>query len=211
MPFLVLGDPTPDATLRLAAALVDAGADLLEFGLPFSDPPADGPVIQAADVRALQGGMTTARCFDTLRRVRAHHPDVPIALLVYFNLVLQPGVSAFFTMCRDAGVDAVLIADLPLEAAGEVVAAATLHDVAPVFVASELSSDARLQEIGRLGGGYVYVVAHVGTTGERSALATGPLATTVERVRRLTGLGAACRVRCSAMSPRSSSAHQGGA
>jgi tryptophan synthase alpha chain len=167
MPFLVVGDPSADATVALAEALVEGGADMLEFGFPFSDPPADGPVIQRADLRALAAGMTTEQAFETVRRVRHRHPDVPFGLLVYANLVLQYGLDAFYEKAAHVGIDAVLAADVPLEEATEFAAAASAHRVHPVYIASQLSTDSRLQRVGEACRGYLYAVARVGTTGER--------------------------------------------
>ena len=102
VPFLVIGDPDPDTSLRLARALVQAGADALELGLPFSDPPADGPVVQAADQRSLAAGTTTTSALAWIGHLR-ETVDVPISLLVYFNLVLQHGVEAFYARCGEVG------------------------------------------------------------------------------------------------------------
>lgn len=171
VPFLVLGDPAPDATLPLVRALLAGGADMLEFGLAYSDPPADGPVIQAADQRALAAGMDTAKALTLLGQIRSE-TDVPIALLVYYNLILQFGPEAFFRQAEAAGVDAVLIADLPLDHAEHVRSAAAQAPIALVPLVSPLTTDARLQTLLTLGAdGYIYVVAQPGVTGERSALA----------------------------------------
>lgn len=168
MPFVVVGDPDPVTSGRVVDALVEAGADLLEFGFAFSDPPADGPVIQAADVRALDAGATTERDFAFLGAVRERHPDVPVALLVYANIVMRYGVERFYESCARVGVDAVLVADVPLEAAGPFVDAARANDVAPIFIASAITRDDRLERIAELGSGYLYAVARLGTTGEQS-------------------------------------------
>ena len=180
VPFLVIGDPGFGASLALADALVAAGADALELGLPFSDPPADGPVIQAADHRALAAGMTTPRVFDWLEAVRRKH-DLPISLLVYLNLVMQYGEDAFYARCGELGVDAVLVADLPPEHADSARASARAHGVATVFLASELSTPARLTRIGAACDGYVYALARVGVTGERSDMNDG-LAAALDRM-----------------------------
>ena len=169
MPFLVLGDPDFDTSLRLAEALVRAEADVLEFGFAFSDPPADGPVIQAADRRALRGDMTTERGFELLAAVR-QRTEAPFVLLMYYNLILQHGVRAFVRRARDVGVDALLVADLPIEEAGELVAVATDAGIAPVFIVSELTSPARLERILTVARGFLYVVAHLGVTGDRATL-----------------------------------------
>jgi tryptophan synthase beta chain len=168
MPFLVVGDPDAESTVALADALIEGGADLLEFGFPFSDPPADGPVIQQADIRALKAGMTTAKAFDTLLKIRERHPDVPFGLLVYANLAFQFGIDEFYRRASQVGIDAILAADVPLEEAAEFRAAADKHGVHPVFIASQLSSDKRLAEVGAVCRGFLYAVARVGTTGERT-------------------------------------------
>lgn len=172
VPFLVIGDPDLQTSLILARELVAAGADALELGVPFSDPPADGPVIQAADLRALKAGTTPPACFDWIARLR-QESDVPVSLLVYYNLVLAYGVDAFYRRAAEVGVDAVLVADLPPEHAEDVLTAARTHGVAPVFLASELSTPERLARIATVCEGYVYALARVGVTGERQAVNTG--------------------------------------
>jgi len=134
-PFLVLGDPDPEASLELVGALVEGGADFLELGLPFSDPPADGPVIQAADGRALAAGTTTETALEVVGEATRRW-GCPVSLLVYYNLILARGVERFYADAADAGVDAVLVADVPLEEAGPIRAAATKAGVAPVFLVS---------------------------------------------------------------------------
>lgn len=188
MPFLVAGDPDFETSLALAGALVEAGADILELGFPFSDPVADGPIIQAADARALAAGTTPERAFELLAALRARH-DRPMVLLMYFNLILQYGVERFYARARDVGVDAVLVADLPIEMAGKVVAAANAAGVAPVFIASAVSTDARLARVAEVGRGFVYTVAHLGVTGVRDEV-DGGLDAVFARVARTTRLPA---------------------
>jgi len=171
VPFVVLGDPDPEQCLRLMDRLVAEGADMLELGFPFSDPPADGPVIQAADQRALAAGMTPPLAFELLAEVQRRHA-IPVGLLVYYNLVLQYGVEAFYDRCAEVGVDGVLVADLPLEESERAVAAAQQAGVAPVFIGSGLSSDERLAALSRVAEGYLYAVTRVGITGAEEALDT---------------------------------------
>ena len=166
MPFLVVGDPDEETSLELSRALIRAGADILEFGFAFSDPPADGPVIQLADQRALAAGMTTDRAFDALARLR-EETEVPFTLLMYFNLILQYGVDAFYERCAQVGVDAVLIADVPVEECAPVVKAARDNGVAPIFIVSELTTPERLERVCEHARGYLYVVNFIGVTGER--------------------------------------------
>ncbi len=186
VPFLVLGDPDVETSLRLVDRLVEAGADMLELGFAFSDPPADGPAIQAADDRALAAGMTPPMAFDMLDEIQRRH-GIPVGLLVYYNLVLQYGVEAFYARCAETGVDGVLVADLPLEESAEAVAAARGAGVAPVFIGSGLSSDRRLAQVAEVAGGYLYAVARVGVTGSEEGLG-GQLATEFARYRRAVGL-----------------------
>jgi tryptophan synthase alpha chain len=188
VPFLVIGDPDLAATLAFTDALVDGGADILEYGFPFSDPPADGPVIQAADLRALAAGTTPPGCFELLQAVRAKHPH-PIALLLYFNLLMQfeGGVDGFYARAADVGVDAILVADVPLDEATELIDAGRKHDIAVVFIGGTFSSDERLRAIATVGTGYLYAVARIGTTGERAGV-DPQLAATIARLRAGTNL-----------------------
>lgn len=186
MPYLVIGDPSFAQSRKLATALLAGGADMLEFGLAFSDPPADGPVIQAAGKRALAAGADTDRAFDYLTSVRAE-TTAPIALLVYYNLVLNTGVRNFYARAHRAGVDAILVADLPLEESAEAIAAATDHDIAPISIISELTTRARLEQLAKLGRGYLYLVARLGVTGQRDQLGAD-LTGLIARVREVTAL-----------------------
>ena len=181
MPFLVAGDPDLETSLALADALVAAGADVLEFGFPFSDPPADGPVIQAADQRALAAGVTPPAAFELIEAIHRRH-GTPVVLLMYYNLILQYGVDAFYARAARAGVQGVLVADLPIDLADDAVSAARRHGVAPIFIASELTPTARLGAVAARGGGFVYTVARVGVTGEQGALAAS-LPATLRRLR----------------------------
>ncbi len=187
VPFLVIGDPDLPTSQSLVDAL-EPHADILEFGLAFSDPPADGPVIQAADKRALTAGVTTEDAFRFLAAVRAR-TEVPIALLIYYNLILNQGVDRFYARAAEAGVDAILVADLPIEEADEALAAADRHGIAPVFIVSELTTRARLTAIAARSRGYLYLVARLGVTGERTAGPDHPgLAATISQIREATDL-----------------------
>lgn len=170
VPFAVLGDPDGPRSRGVLEALVAGGADALELGIPFSDPVADGPTIQAADQRALAAGATPAGCLDIVRDLRAAHPDLPVGLLVYANLVVAAGVDAFYQRAAAAGVDSVLIADVPTLEAEPFVAAARRHGVAPVLVAPPNATPERLATIAGWCEGYTYVVARAGVTGARDAL-----------------------------------------
>ncbi len=171
VPFVVAGDPGAEECAGLCDELVAAGADALEIGFPFSDPPADGPVIQAAATRALRAGATTESSFALLASLKRRH-EIPVSLLLYVNLVLQYGIDRFYARCAEVGVDAVLLADVPLEEAAPFVAMARTHGVAPVFIASALTSPTRLARIAEHAhdGAYLYAVARVGITGEQTSV-----------------------------------------
>ena len=163
--FLMLGDPEPASTPALLDSLVEGGADMIEVGIPFSDPVADGPVIQAAAVRALAAGTRTADCFRLLGEFRARHPEVPVGILAYANIVMARGLDAFYRAAAEAGVDSVLVADVPLLEAAPFLAAARSAGVAPVLIAAPNTPPERLVRIASEGEGYTYCVARAGVTG----------------------------------------------
>jgi tryptophan synthase alpha chain len=165
--FLMLGDPDVETSAALLDALVAGGADMIEVGIPFSDPIADGPVIQAAGDRALGQGVRQADCFRLLRSFRDRHPDVPVGILTYANLVLARGREAFYRSAAEAEVDSVLVADVPLIEAGPYAEAARAHGIAPVLIAAQNTPPATLKRIAALGSGYTYCVARAGVTGTR--------------------------------------------
>jgi tryptophan synthase alpha chain len=151
--------------LEIIGALVEGGADALELGIPFSDPIADGPTIQAATVRALQSGVTPDHCFEILKQVRAQYPEMPIGLLVYANLLAVNGASVFYKRVAEAGVDSVLVADLPIYEAEPFIRSASQHGVQAVFIAPPNADEERLRSIAERTQGYTYVVARAGVTG----------------------------------------------
>ncbi|MGE0597456.1 MAG: tryptophan synthase subunit alpha [Hyphomonadaceae bacterium] len=163
--FLMLGHPDLATSEILLRALVAAGADMIEIGIPFSDPIADGPVIAAAARRALQNGVRPGDCFDAIRRFRAEDSVTPLGVLTYANLVIQPGIDHFYKSSAAAGVDSVLVADAPLLEAAPFVEAANSAGIAPVLIAASNTDERRLQAIARLSEGYVYCVARAGVTG----------------------------------------------
>ena len=163
--FVMLGDPDLETCAEILDQLVEGGADMIEVGIPFSDPIADGPVIQAAAVRALANGTTPADCFALLRDFRGRHPGVPVGILTYANLVLARGRGDFYARAAQAGVDSVLVADVPVLEAAPYATAARAQGIAPVLIASANTPPHRLVEIAQLGGGYTYCVARAGVTG----------------------------------------------
>ncbi|MBU3823600.1 MAG: tryptophan synthase subunit alpha [Candidatus Oceanisphaera merdipullorum] len=165
VPFITLGDPTPADSLKVIDALIAGGADALELGIPFSDPVADGPTIQAASIRALDAGTRTQTCFDMLSQVRAKYPEIPMGLLVYANLVYAPGMDSFYARAAAAGVDSVLVADAPLEMSAPFKAAASKAGIETIFIAPPNGDEAALKAIAEAGAGYTYLLSRAGVTG----------------------------------------------
>ncbi len=172
VPFVNLCDPTPEASEAVMEALIAGGADALELGIPFSDPCADGPVIQASATRALAAGATTAKCLDVLSRVRSRHPDIPVSLMLYINLVTAPGVANFFARAKAAGADAVLMPDLPIamrEAEPEWDEAAAAAGIDLIAIAPPKAATPLLKKIAERSKGYVYLLSRAGITGTDKA------------------------------------------
>jgi tryptophan synthase alpha chain len=186
VPFLVAGDPDTTATLRAVEALVHSGADLIELGVPFSDPIADGPVNQRAYQRALEAGISPAAVLELVARIRGRWA-VPVVLLSYYNPILRYGPEAF---CRDAarsGVDGLVVPDLPADEAADLVRPARAHGVDTVFLLAPTSTDHRIALTVAQSTGFVYCVSLTGVTGVRETLAGG-LDGLVRRIRAHTGL-----------------------
>ena len=174
IPFVTIGDPNAEQSFAIIKTLIDAGADALELGIPFSDPSADGLTIQMAALRALNANINTDVCLDILTRIRAYAPDIPIGLLLYGNLVFARGIDNFYRDVAHAGVDSVLIADLPIRESAPFRQAAIANGVAPIFIAPPNASDTTLQKVAEFSAGYTYVLSRVGVTGtETEAEMTG--------------------------------------
>ncbi|HSQ93013.1 MAG TPA: tryptophan synthase subunit alpha [Methanoregula sp.] len=182
--FIVAGDPDRETCIRAALALVDGGTDILELGVPFSDPVADGPTIQKADERSLAAGTTVDTVFEIVRELR-EKTGVPIVFLVYYNAVYHRGVERFYREARDAGVDGVLIADMPVEESDEAYRAAVRNGIDPIFLVTQTTSDDRMKRIAARAHGYLYLVAVLGVTGVRETVSGGAI-DLLQRVRRLT-------------------------
>ena len=174
IPFVIIGDPNAEQSFEVIKTLIDAGADALELGMPFSDPSADGVTIQMAALRALKANTNTDVCLDILAKIRAYAPDIPIGLLLYGNLVFARGINNFYRDVAAAGVDSVLIADLPIRESEPFRQAATANGIAPIFIAPPNASETTLQKVADYGSGYTYVLSRVGVTGtETEAEMTG--------------------------------------
>ena len=165
VPYITAGDPHPSHTVEYLHALVRGGADVLELGVPFSDPMADGPVIQLACERALRHGTSLRDVLDMVRRFRTDDPDTPVVLMGYLNPIERFGAAAFAAAAAEAGVDAVLIVDLSVEEAPDLAPVLREHGLDCIFLLAPTSSAARMDAIGALGSGYVYYVSLKGVTG----------------------------------------------
>jgi tryptophan synthase alpha chain len=185
--YLTAGDPDPNTSARLLAGLAGAGADLIEIGMPFSDPMADGPVIQEAGQRALKQGMTLRRTLALVRELRRGDDATPIVLMGYYNPIYRYGADAFARDAVSAGVDGVIVVDLPPEEDAELTGPAGAAGLDFVRLATPTSDDRRLPRIVEHASGFIYYVAIAGITGTRSADAAS-VAAAVTRLRRFTQL-----------------------
>ncbi len=165
--YVTAGDPTPELTPLVADALIEGCVDVLELGLPFSDPIADGPTIQAASVRALAAGTTTKTVLETAKTVKRKH-DVPIVIMTYYNPVFRMGLEPFFSLAKDCKVDGVIVPDLPIEEAAEYRQRAQANGIDTIFLAAPSTSAERLEKIVACCSGFLYLVSQFGVTGKRS-------------------------------------------
>jgi tryptophan synthase alpha chain len=167
-PFVVIGDPDYKTSLEIVKKIIDSGADILELGFAFSDSIADGPTIQSADIRALKSKIDTDKNFEFIKEIRDYNSKIPIGLLLYSNLIIQRGINHFYKDAKEAGVDSVLVADLPIEEADPFIKEAKANKIDPVFIVSPLTNEARLKNIAKNTKGFIYVVSRLGVTGARA-------------------------------------------
>ncbi len=184
--YLTAGDPSLDATRDIAIAAIDAGAAVIELGVPFSDPLGDGPIIQRASERALSRGTRLRDVLDVARNIRAARPEAGLIVFSYLNPILRYGLARFADDAKAAGADGVLIIDLIVEEAGEYLAQMKRVSLAPIFLAAPTSSDERLQAIAEQSKGFVYAISRVGITGTQQSVAADAAAL-VAHIRRWTG------------------------
>ena len=185
--YLTAGDPDLATTLDIALAAIDHGADVIELGVPFSDPLADGPVIQRASERAVARGTRLTDVLGVAKELRAARPSAGLVLFSYLNPVVRMGMKAFCARSAEAGADGVLLTDMIVEEAGEYLEAMREHALAPVFLAAPTSPDARLKSIAGVSQGFVYAISRVGITGTQQKVA-GDAAELVGRLRQFTSL-----------------------
>jgi tryptophan synthase alpha chain len=187
IPFVTAGDPLPTVTVPLLHALVEAGADLLEIGVPFSDPMADGPVIQAACERALEHHVTLHRVLEMVSEFRQTDASTPIILMGYLNPIEVWGYADFAAAAAAAGVDGVLTVDMPPEESGDLVTALRDHDIDTIFLLAPTSTEQRMRQVSELAGGFLYYVSFKGVTGA-NRLDVGAVAGKLQELRRFTQL-----------------------
>ena len=168
--FLTAGDPSLDKTEEFVLKMVEAGADLIEIGIPFSDPIAEGTVIMEANVRALEAGATVEKVFETVKKIRTK-TDIPLVFLTYLNPVFNYGYEEFMSRCNECGVDGLIIPDMPYEEKKEILPSAKEHDVDIISMIAPTSED-RIEMIAKEATGFVYVVSSMGVTGVRSEINT---------------------------------------
>jgi len=186
MPFLVAGDPDLATTVQAVEVLVQRGADLVELGVPFSDPIADGPINQRAAQRALAGGVTISLVLDLVRQLRGRH-DVPIIILSYYNPILRYGLPRFCADAVAAGVDGLVVPDLPANEGDELIGAARAVDLDTIFLLAPTSTPERIRLVAERARGFIYCVSLTGVTGMREIVDQG-LAPLVRRIQAMTTL-----------------------
>jgi tryptophan synthase alpha chain len=178
--YVTAGDPNLEATPKIADALIKGGVDILELGLPFSDPIADGPTIQAASIRALAAGTTPIKVLEIAKQIRKKH-DVPIVIMTYYNPIFKMGLDQFFSCAKECLVDGVIVPDLPVEEAEDYRKAAAKVGIDTIFLVAPSTSKERLANIVDASSGFLYLVSHFGVTGAQTALEDS----TIELVKRV--------------------------
>lgn len=168
IPFITCGDPSLEVTKKLVLAMEEAGADLIELGIPFSDPTAEGPVIQAANIRALSGGVTTDKVFDMVEELRSQ-TQIPLAFMTYANVVFSYGIEKFVKKAVEAGMDALILPDIPYEEKEEFASVCREYGLAFISLIAPTSHE-RISMIAEQAEGFVYCVSSMGVTGERSEI-----------------------------------------
>ena len=187
VPFIMLSDPDPDTALDIVRAAVAGGADALELGVPFSDPVAAGPTIQASHIRALEGGATVDSAIAQIRQIRAEFPDLPIGMLIYGNVPFTRGLETFYSEFQEAGADSILLPDVPVREGAPFVAAADKAGIDPIFNAPAQASEQTLQGVAQYSRGYIYAISRDGVTGTEKESETRGLVDVVNNVKRFGG------------------------
>ena len=187
MPHVYYGDPNEEFSLRLIETLVENGADIIEFGIPFSDPTADGPTFQAVCERALENGVTPTKCIQGIRKVRESGIENPIVVTTYYNIPYVMGIGAFLNKIKEAGAQAIIVRNVPVEEADDLLAAGKKRGIQIIFQIAPTTTEDRLKKIADIASGFLYVINVEGVTGARESLADSTLKL-VKRVRRHTNM-----------------------
>lgn len=167
--YVLPGFPNMNTTHKIASAVVEAGADIIELGIPFSDPVADGHVIQEASYQSLKNGITPEKCLETAKEIRAKFPDLPIVVITYYNILYKRGLKEFLKQSVEYGIDGFIIPDMSLEECDEYVREASKLGLARIFLASPNTNESRLKSIASKSSGFVYIISVYGTTGMRES------------------------------------------
>ncbi|MCL1977685.1 MAG: tryptophan synthase subunit alpha [Candidatus Bathyarchaeota archaeon] len=168
--YITAGDPTPEMTPKIAEALIRGGVDILELGLPFSDPIADGPTIQAASLRALNAGTTPMKVLEIAKEIKTKQENVPIVIMTYYNPVFRIGLNKFLASAKAHGVNGFIVPDLPVEEAADFKKTAETHNLDTIFLAAPATSNERLTRIVDASSGFLYLISRFGVTGAKSSI-----------------------------------------
>ncbi|GAB3943296.1 tryptophan synthase subunit alpha [Corynebacterium tapiri] len=187
VPFVMLGDPTFEDSFQIITTLIESGADALELGVPFSDPVADGPTIQASHIRALDGGATVEKSLQLIRKIRDAYPELPIGMLIYANVPFVRGLERFYAEFHEAGADSILIPDVPVREGGPFAEAAEAAGISPIFIAPAQAAEATLRGVAARSRGYIYAISRDGVTGTERASETRGLDEVVAHVQQFGG------------------------
>lgn len=187
VPFIMLGDPTPEDSLKIVRTVVTAGADALELGVPFSDPVADGPTIQASHLRALDGGATVDSSLELISTIRTEFPELPIGMLIYGNVAFTRGFDRFYAEFAKAGADSILLPDVPVREGAPFIAAAQKADIDPIFIAPARATEETLKGVAKSSQGYIYAISRDGVTGTEKQSETLGLEEVVSNIQRFDG------------------------
>ena len=187
IPYITAGDPHPSLTVPLMRALVEAGADIIELGVPFSDPMADGPVVQRAGERALKHGVGLSNVLSMVKEFRKEDGATPVVLMGYANPIEAMGIEKFIAAARSAGVDGVIVVDYPPEECEQFAAAAKTQGIDPIFLLAPTSTDKRIEQVARVGSGFLYYVSLRGITGA-SHIDLSDVAARIPKIRAATRL-----------------------
>lgn len=187
VPFIMLNDPNPEDSYEIISTAIEAGADALELGVPFSDPVADGPTVAESHLRALDGGSTVDSCLTLIARIRETYPQIPIGMLIYGNVPFTRGLDAFYSEFAEAGADSILLPDVPVREGKLFSEAAARAGVDPIFIAPAQASEITLEGVSAASKGYIYAISRDGVTGTERESSTAGLEDVVNNIKRFGG------------------------